>query len=80
MPHDQHWMVRCAERFFLGLRQGVEGVGDQRDGKTAALLNLEGVVDTPRRAGASIAETADDEVGLRRELVEILLRRALLGG
>jgi hypothetical protein len=80
MPHDEHRMVRRAERFLLGLCQGVEGVGDQGDRKTAAFLNFEGVVDTPRRARASITQTADDKVGLRCKLVEILFRRALLRG
>ena len=80
MAHDEHRMVRRAERFFLGLCQGVEGMGDQGARKTAALLNLEGVVDTPRRARASITQAADDKVGLRCELVEILFRCALLRG
>ena len=40
MLHDQHGMIRRAERLFLRLRQRVEGVGDQRDRKAAALLNL----------------------------------------
>ena len=78
MLHDQHRMIRRAEGFLLRLRQGIEGVGDQRDREPAALLNLDRVVDTPRRAGASIAQTADDKVGLGRELVEIFFRRALL--
>jgi hypothetical protein len=80
MPHDEHWMVRRAERFFLGLCQGIESVSDQGNRKAAALLYFEGVVDTPRRARASITQAADDKVGLRGELVEILFRRALLGG
>ena len=80
MLHDQHRVIRRAKRFLFGFCQRHESVGDQRDRKTAALLNLEGVVDTPRRARASITQAADDKVGLRRELVEILFRRALLRG
>ena len=80
MLHDQHRMIRRAESFLLGFCQRHESVGDQCDREPAALLNFEGVVDTPRRAGASITQAADDEVGLRRELVEILFRRALLRG
>ena len=41
MLHDQHGMIRRAERLFLRLCQRVEGVGDQRDRKAAALLNLD---------------------------------------
>src|SRR6185295_20305168 len=41
-------------------------------------LKFDGVVDTPRRARASIAESAKDKVGLRRQLIEIFFRRPLL--
>ena len=41
MLHDQDRMIRCAESFFLRLRQRIEGVGDQRDREAAALLNLD---------------------------------------
>src|SRR5207244_10428105 len=53
-------------------------MGDQRDRKPAALLQLYGVVDTPRRARSSISEPAENEIGLRSELIEIRLRRSLL--
>ena len=39
--HDEHRMIRRAEGFFLGLRQRIEGVGDERDREAAALLNLD---------------------------------------
>jgi hypothetical protein len=41
MLHDQHRMIRRAECFLLGFRQGIEGVGDQRYREPAALLNLD---------------------------------------
>ncbi len=41
MLHDQHRMIRRAERFFFNFRQRIEGVGDQRDREAAALLNLD---------------------------------------
>ena len=78
MLHDQHRMIRRAESFFLGFCQRVEGVGDQRHREPAALLKLDRVVDTPRRAGASISEAAEHEIRLGRQLVEVLLGRALL--
>ena len=40
MLHDQHGMIGRAEGFLLRFRQRVEGVGNQRDRKAAALLNL----------------------------------------
>ena len=39
--HHEHRMIRRAEGFFLGFRQSIEGVGDQRDREPAALLNLD---------------------------------------
>ena len=65
MLHDQHRMIWRPERLLLGFCQSVEGVGNQRNRKAAALLNLDRVVDTPRRARASIAEPADNEISLR---------------
>ena len=41
MLHDQHGMIRRAKRLFLRFRQRVEGVGNHRDCKAAALLNLD---------------------------------------
>src|SRR5437667_9951003 len=71
-------MIRRAKRFAFRFRQCFKRMGDQRDRKPAALLQLYGVVDTPRRARPSISETAENEIGLRRELIEIRLRRSLL--
>jgi hypothetical protein len=39
--HDEYRMIRRAEGFLLGLRQRIEGVGDERDREAAALLNLD---------------------------------------
>lgn len=38
MLHDQHRMVGRAEGFFLGFRQGIEGVSDDGHGEPAAFL------------------------------------------
>ena len=78
MLHDQHGVIRHAESLTFGFGESFKSMCDHGYGKTAALLNFDGVVDTPRRARASIAETAQNEVGLGRQLVEILLGRALL--
>ena len=40
MLHDQYGMIRRTECLFLRFRQRVEGIGNQRDRKAAALLNL----------------------------------------
>jgi len=41
MLHDEHRMIRRAEGLFLRVRQGIEGVGNQRNREAAALLNLD---------------------------------------
>ena len=64
--HDEHRVIGRAEGFLLGLRQRIEGVGDERDREAAALLNLDGVVDTPRRARSSIAQAGEDDIRLSR--------------
>jgi hypothetical protein len=69
MLHDQHGMIRRTKGLLLGLSQCGEGMRDQRDRETTALLYFQRVVDTPRRAGPSITETADDKVCLRCQLV-----------
>jgi hypothetical protein len=80
MLDDEERMIRRAEGFALGFRQRVKGVGDDRDGEPAAFLQFDRVVDTPRRARTSIPQAAQDEIRLRRQLVEIFFRRALLRG
>jgi len=80
MTHDQYRMIRRTERITLGLRQCFKGVRDDSYSKRAAFLKLNGVVDTPRRAGPSISQAADNEISLRRKLVKVSLGRALLGG
>ena len=80
MLHHQNGMIRRAECFFFGFRQRLEGMGDQSHRKPAALLELDRVVDTPRRARTSIAETADDEIRLRGQFIKIGLGRPLLRG
>jgi hypothetical protein len=41
MLHDEHRMIRRAEGFLLRLRQRIEGMRDQRDRESSALLNLD---------------------------------------
>ena len=66
MLHDQHRMIRRAERRALGRCQRLEGLGDDGNRQAAAFLNFDGVVDTPRRARTSIAKAAEDEIRLGR--------------
>jgi hypothetical protein len=56
--HDQHRMIRCAERLFLGFCQRIESVRNQSHGEPAALLKFDRIVDTPRRARTSISQAA----------------------
>ena len=82
MLDHENRVIRGAERFPLRFCQRFEGMRDQRHGESAALLQFQGVVDTPRRARPSISETANDEIRLGRQLVEVpfggsLLRRNL---
>jgi hypothetical protein len=41
MAHYQNRMIRGAERFFLRFSQCFEGVGNDGDGKPAALLQFD---------------------------------------
>ena len=79
MLHDHNWRIGSTESFALRLRERLKGVRDNSDGEPAAFLQFNGIVDTPRCAGASISQSADDKVGVSGEIVEVRLRRALLG-
>jgi hypothetical protein len=79
MLHDHDWRIGSTESFALRLRQRLKGVRDNGDSEPAAFLQFNGIVDTPRCAGASISQSADDKVGVSGEIVEVRLRRALLG-
>jgi hypothetical protein len=76
--NHQNRVVWGAKRFPFRFRQRFEGVGDQRHGEPAALLNFQGVVDTPRRARPSISEAANDKICLGCQLVQVLFQSALL--
>ena len=79
MLHDHNWRIGSTESFALRIRQRLERMRDNGDGEPAAFLQFNGIVDTPRCAGASISQSADDKVGVSGEIVEVRLRRALLG-
>jgi len=78
MLDDEHRMIRRAESLLFGFRERIKSMGNHRNRKPAALLKFDRVVDTPRRARASISQAAQDEIRLSRQLIEILFRRTLL--
>ena len=80
MLHDHNRGIGGTESFALRLRERLKRVRDNSDGEPAALLQFNGIVDTPRCAGPSISQSADDEVGVSGEIVEVRFGRALLGG
>ena len=51
-------------------------VGDQGGGRNTRVFQLNGVVDTPRRARASISKGVDDDVTSGSELLEKIRSRA----
>jgi hypothetical protein len=79
MLHDHNRGIGGTESFALRLRERLKRVRDNSDGEPAALLQFNGIVDTPRCAGPSISQSADDKVGMSGEIVEIRFGRALLG-
>ena len=80
MLHDHNRRIGSTESFALRLRERLKRVRDNSDGEPAALLQFNRIVDTPRCAGPSISQSADDEVGVSGEIVEVRFGRALLGG
>jgi hypothetical protein len=79
MLHDHNRRIGGTESFALRLRKRLKRVRDNGDGEPAALLQFNGIVDTPRCAGPSIAQSADDKVGVSGKIVEVRFGRALLG-
>ena len=80
MLHDHNRRIGSTESFALRLRQRLEGVRDNGNGEPAAFLQFNGIVDTPRCAGPSISQSADDDVGLTSELIQVRFGRPLLRG
>jgi len=72
--------IGSAERLTLRLRERFKRMRDYGDSESASLLQLYGIVDTPRCAGPSIAQTADDKISLGGKIVEVGFGRPLLGG
>ena len=79
MLHDHNRGIGGTESFALRLRERLKRVRDNSDGEPAALLQFNGIVDTPRCAGPSISQSADDKVGVSGKIVEVRFGRALLG-
>ncbi len=80
MLHDHQRMIRRAESFSLRFCQRLKSVCNDRHRQPAPFLKLYAVVDTPRRAGASVPKAADDEIGFRCKLFNVLFRSPLLRG
>ena len=79
MLHDHNWRIGSTESFALRLGERLKGVRDNSDCEPAAFLQFNRIVDTPRCAGPSISQSADDKVGVSGEIVEVRFGRALLG-
>ena len=80
MLHDHNRRTGGTESLPFRLRKRLKRVRDNGDGEPAALLQFNGIVDTPRCAGPSISQSADDKVGVSGKIVEVRFGRALLGG
>ena len=61
-----------AERCRAGVRGPGKGAGEDADGWHAARFGHYRVVETPRRAGASIRNTVDDGITLQHQRVDRL--------
>ena len=79
MGHHHDRQPRQAPAVRLGFRQREELVGADRYRRNVELLELDGVMDTPRRAGASVADRGHDSVAIASELLREVggLRRFL---
>ena len=64
----------AGQRFSL--RKHKKLVGDHGGGCNARIFQLNGVVDTPRRARASIGKGVDDDIASVSELLEKIRSRA----
>jgi hypothetical protein len=63
MRHHGNGKIRCPERRLLRAPEIHESRRADREGDLAALRDLYTVVDTPRRAGASVARSEERRVG-----------------
>ena len=70
--HDrERWDV---ERVRLVLGEGAEHLSGDQERRRSALVHLDGIVETPRGTGASIAESAEGDVRAIDDLVEVRTR------
>lgn len=58
--------------FSLCLGENSKFISDDRGRGNSCGLELYGVVDTPRRARASISKCANDEITVRRQFLEAI--------
>lgn len=79
MLHDHNRRIGSAESFALRLGERLKRMRDNGDREPATFLQFDGIVDTPRCAGPSISQSADDKVGVSGKIVEVRFGRALLG-
>ena len=67
MGHDDDRQIRPPELAGLEFAEGREDIRAHRDRWYAAFLDLDGVVDTPRRARASITASGEHHLALGGE-------------
>lgn len=80
MLHDQDRGIGSAESFALRLRERFKRMRDDGDRESASFLQFDGIVDTPRCARPSISQSADNDIGLSSEFIEVRFGRPLLRG
>jgi hypothetical protein len=73
-PNERQVAQAAGQRFGLGKHKKL--IGDQSGGRNSRVFQLNGVVDTPRRARSSIRKGVDDAVASISELMEKIRSRA----
>jgi hypothetical protein len=69
--HDDRELGNTPPRYKASRHVG-EGFTDKRHSRPAVLLQFTRVVETPRRAGSSIADSSDDDVAPRNKVIDDL--------
>ena len=74
MRDGDEWQPRLTEYLGLGSPEGTELIAADDDRGNIGVLELDGVVDTPRRAAASIGNGQNDGVALSEPGHHVLRR------
>ena len=80
MGADSHWQLGHTQGAALDLPQPFKQVGAYRHAGHSSSLQLYRVVDTPRRAGASIRQADDHGVGRSHQFIQNVVPRRYRSG